>query len=271
MVLLWIFLGVMGYQREHLSQRNMTAHGNKGVWKPDFYCTSEKDQVSYFWVGRHKYAHNESLEICANGCDKSKYCFFANLKFDEYGLRCTLLKDCIKQLSPGTSYWRRRNDLYLKEMDYYEQEKVYKASKLQAIAMHFTEEAINNMTRGLTDANTTSVVIKAEELQGYARVDVWDLLYDGSLNKRERQMVSDNLDFQDYAQYDLFLARNTTKKEAMTNMKNALNDEEKAFYELIKLKAFIAAQDEKKKEDLLKPGKKAQEEDAVDKNFWKNP
>jgi len=152
-----------------------------------------------------------------------------------------------------------------------EQEKFKKALKLQATAMHFTEEAINNMTRGLTDANTTSVVIKAEELQGYARVDVWDLLYDGSLNKRERQMVSDNLDFQDYAQYDLFLARNTTKKEAMTNMKNALNDEEKAFYELIKLKAFIAAQDEKKKEDLLKPGKKAQEEDAVDKNFWKNP
>jgi len=64
---------------------------------------------------------------------------------------------------------------------------------------------------------------------------------------------------------DLILTRNTNKKEAVTKMKNVLNDEETAFNVLIKLK------DEKKKEDLLKPGKKAQEEDAVDKNFWKNP
>jgi len=46
-----------------------------------------------------------------------------------------------------------------------EQEKFKKALKLQATAMHFTEEAINNMTRGLTDSNPISVMIKAKELQ----------------------------------------------------------------------------------------------------------
>jgi len=54
---------------------------------------------------------------------------------------------------------------HLSQRDMTEQQKVKKALRLQAIAMNFTEEAFNNMTRGLTDANPISVMIKAKELQ----------------------------------------------------------------------------------------------------------
>jgi len=133
-----------------------------------------------------------------------------------------------------------------------EQQNVTNALKLQETAIIFTDKAIKNMTRELTDANIIpaektqieefisdidiDVLMKAVELQGDSLVEVVKLLNGTkTLNKTEQQMANDILMLQGEAMnffMDLIETTYLNQKVAVTKMKKALNDEKKAFYEL---------------------------------------
>jgi len=94
-MLLWIILAVLSQQLHWL----YAPLNGKGKWALHYFCSSKNDQVGILKL-ESPYNWKNASEMCANICDKTKNCFFANVERGNQ-FRCTLLKDCSELVFSG--------------------------------------------------------------------------------------------------------------------------------------------------------------------------